>query len=154
LADWNLLYGFPGEVPEDYERTLEVAHLVTHLGPPSGCGPIRLDRFSPNFDHAAEKGLINVRPMKYYKYLYPFEHETLMDLVYYFEFDYERDIDNGGYLPAIDEIVSRWKKREDYLYLERAGDAVIIRDKRTVTTWPETIVTGPAARIYECCDRA
>src|SRR5262249_20093691 len=31
FVDWNLLYGFPGEVPHDYERNLELARVATHL---------------------------------------------------------------------------------------------------------------------------
>jgi len=154
FVDWNLLYGFPGEVPHDYERNLELARVATHLSPPSGCGPIRLDRFSPNFDRADEFGLTNVRPLKYYRYLYPFNRETLMNLVYYFDFDYEQRIDDGGYLSAIEETVTRWKRREDVLYAERSGGTVVIHDTRPVARWPEMIVSGVAARVLECCDRA
>jgi len=154
LADWNMLYGFPGETPEDYRRNVELAEMITHLSPPSGCGPIRLDRFSPNFDHAEEKGIVNVRPMKFYKYLYPFDHATMSSLVYYFDFDYHQRIDDGGHIPALEETVQRWKRREDHFYAERRNGDLILYDKRPVAPWPEMIVSGTTARIYEYCDRA
>ena len=154
LADWNLIYGFPGEEQKDYRDNVDLAKLLTHLDPPTGCGPIRLDRFSPNFNRAEEKGLTNVRPFRFYKYLYPFEQATLMDLVYYFDFDYREQIDNGGCLPALEETVLHWKGRGDYMYAERSNGDLIIKDNRPVATWPEMMVTGIAVRIYEYCDKA
>ncbi|MDQ1640572.1 MAG: hypothetical protein QOF62_3911 [Pyrinomonadaceae bacterium] len=154
LADWNLIYGFPGEGPEDYRQNLETAKIITHLDPPSGCGPIRLDRFSPNFNRAEEKGLINVRPFKFYKYVYPFDEQTLSDLIYYFDFDYRNEIDNDDCVPVLEDIVREWKTRKDGLTSERRNGEILIRDSRAVATWPEWIVTGTAARIYEYCDKA
>jgi magnesium-protoporphyrin IX monomethyl ester (oxidative) cyclase len=113
-----------------------------------------LDRFSPNFDHAAEKGIVNVRPMKFYKYLYPFDHATMSSLVYYFDFDYRLRIDDGGHIPELEEMVQRWKHREDHFYAERRNGDLILYDKRPVAPWPEMIISGAAARIYEYCDRA
>ena len=154
MADWNLIYGFPGETPADYENNLHLAAMLTHLDPPSGCGPIRLDRFSPNFDRAGEMGLINVRPAHFYRFIYPFDQDTLSDLVYYFDFDYRQDIDQGGLVPAIEQIVCHWKSRADKLEVERVDDTLIIRDSRPVATWREMTISGIAARIYEYCDRA
>ena len=44
---WNLLYGFPGETADDYRETAEIMQAIWHLNPPTGYGPVRLDRFSP-----------------------------------------------------------------------------------------------------------
>ncbi len=154
IADWNLIYGFPGETAEDYEQNLRLARLMTHLDPPTGCGPIRLDRFSPNFDCAEEMGLTNVRPAELYKYIYPFEPRTLSDLVYYFDFEYKQEIDQGGLVPAIEDTVRYWKSRSDVLEVARVADKLVIRDTRPVARWREMTVTGIAARIYEYCDRA
>jgi len=153
-ADWNLIYGFPGEVPDDYRRNLELARMLTHLHPPSGCGRIRLDRFSPNFNRAGEKGLVNVRPFNFYKYLYPFDTETLSNLIYYFDFDYKETIDDGGCLVELTEAVETWKSRADHLVMERTPRGLTIHDSRPVAKWRETEVAAIAARIYEFCDRS
>src|SRR5262249_50270305 len=147
------LYGFPGEVPEDYERNLELARVLTHLHPPSGCGPIRMDRFSPNFDRAEEKGLVNVRPFKCYRFIYAFNTETLLKLIYYFDFDYREKIDDGGHLPALKDAIEQWHNHQDQLYAERVGEKLLIHDTRPVAIWPDTYVEGLAARVYEFCDR-
>ncbi len=152
LADWNLLYGFPGEVAEDYRRSAELAAMLTHLDPPSGCGPIRLDRFSPNYNRAAEKGFTNVRPLRFFRYVYPFGEATMNDLVYYFDFDYVEKIDDGGHIPALEEAVQKWRGSRDHLYVERRDGQVVIHDSRPVAVWPETEIGGLAAGIYEYCD--
>ena len=45
--DWNLLFGVLGEEPDDYTDQARLFRALTHLEPPSACGPIRFDRFSP-----------------------------------------------------------------------------------------------------------
>jgi ribosomal peptide maturation radical SAM protein 1 len=52
-ADWNLLYGFPGETEADYKQLLRLLPEIRFLNPPRACGPVRLDRFSPYFMSAA-----------------------------------------------------------------------------------------------------
>lgn len=153
LADWNLLYGFPGEVAEDYRYSLEMAQILTHLDPPSGCGPIRLDRFSPNFNEASTRGFARVRPMDLFRYLYALDERVVSDLVYYFDFDYEHPIDDGGVIPRLSEAIDQWKRSKDSLYSERVGGTVVIRDTRPVAVWPQTVLHGLSAYVYECCDR-
>lgn len=38
---WNLLWGFPGEPPEEYIRMAHLLPLLTHLTPPGGAGQVR-----------------------------------------------------------------------------------------------------------------
>ena len=153
-ADWNFLYGFPGETPEDYRRNLHMVKLLTHLDPPAGCGSIRMDRFSPNFDKAREKGLENVRPYACYDFVYPFPREVLADLVYYFDFDYEQKIDDAGLIPDIEGVIRHWQKRTDSMYFERGDDGLVVHDNRPLAAWPQMVVSGMAASVYEFCDKA
>ncbi len=60
---WNILTGFPGEVPDDYDRQLLILPLLRHLPPPSGSGRIWLERFSPYFFDDAFPTR-NVRPRR------------------------------------------------------------------------------------------
>jgi ribosomal peptide maturation radical SAM protein 1 len=152
-CDWNMIYGFPGEVPEDYASSLKLADLLTHLDPPTGCGPIRLDRFSPNFDFADKMGFENVRPLKYYRYLYPFAPEDLHQVAYYFDFDYQQEIDDGGHIPALIDAVLRWKSSQDQLYTQSYGEWLMISDSRPAATVARTVLSGVEKLIYEYCDR-
>jgi len=153
LAYWNIIYGFPGEVPDDYARCLELAEVLTHLDPPSGFGPFRMDRFSHNFNKAAESGFVNVRPLYVYRYLYPFDDDTLFDLAYYFDFGYQEKIDDGGFLAPLTEQVLRWKERQHQLYSQSINDQLIINDSRPVATSAQIILQGIRRYIYEYCDK-
>jgi ribosomal peptide maturation radical SAM protein 1 len=85
---WNLLFGFPGETEADYETTIGLIEAIWHLDPPTGYGPVRLDRFSPYHADPAAFGMVNVRPMAPFVHLYPFDTATTMNIAYYFDFDY------------------------------------------------------------------
>jgi len=151
-CDWNVLYGFPGEVPQDYQHSAELALQLTHLDPPSGCGPIRLDRFSPNYDQAERMGFRNVRPMKNYSFLYPFGVEPMGTVASSSAFDYAEPIDDGGYRPPLDETIWVWKNRRDSFQGTRSGDRLTLADTRPVATASEVTLTGIVADIYEYCD--
>ncbi len=55
-AMWNLLYGFPGEAPEEYDRMVELIPSIVHLEAPN-FSHVQIQRFSPYFEKAAEFGL-------------------------------------------------------------------------------------------------
>lgn len=88
-VDWNLLYGFPGETDDDYSAMLTLLPKLSHLQAPGACGSIRLDRFSPYFQHPASFGLHSVEPLPVYRYLYPVQGLRLSEVAYYFTFQYE-----------------------------------------------------------------
>jgi ribosomal peptide maturation radical SAM protein 1 len=83
---WNLIFGFPGEDLEDYPRIQEVMTQLVHLQAPESCGPIRMDRFSPNFDRWRELGFLEIRPLPVYKHIYPLDEEGLAEMAYYYEY--------------------------------------------------------------------
>jgi ribosomal peptide maturation radical SAM protein 1 len=151
-VDWNLLFGFPGESVDDYRDTLDLASMITHLDAPACAGQIRLDRFSPNFERAAELGFVNVRPWSTFKYIYPFDRETLMDLVYYFDCDRREDFDDQGYFKQLQEHVARWKGGHDALVAQRSNGSLIIHDSRSARVRQRTVLKGVEADVYEYCD--
>src|SRR5258707_807215 len=85
-ALWSILWGVPGEPPEEYTRITKLLPLLTHLPPPAGGFPIRLDRFSPNFDDAERLGFVHVKPAPAYNYIYPFDQKTLARIPYFFAY--------------------------------------------------------------------
>ena len=95
---WNLLYGFPGETPQDYEETARVIEAIYHLPLPDVVAKICLDRFSPNFDQAEEFGFTDVRPYPLYHQIYFLPAESVTNLAYFFEYEYS---DMNGKLSAI-----------------------------------------------------
>ena len=87
-VDWNLLYGFPGETDQDYRDIMDLLPKIRHLQLAGACGPIRLDRFCPYFNQPEAFGIVNVRPMPVYRYLYPVDGLRHEHIGYYFHFDY------------------------------------------------------------------
>ncbi|HEX2252430.1 MAG TPA: RiPP maturation radical SAM C-methyltransferase [Thermoanaerobaculia bacterium] len=81
---WNLLAGFPGETDAPYRRMAELLPKLEHLDPPTSCTPVRLDRFSPYFERAAELGFTQLAPMPAYAVVYELPEPLLRRLAYFF----------------------------------------------------------------------
>jgi ribosomal peptide maturation radical SAM protein 1 len=154
-AEWNILYGFPGETPEDYARIMDMLPAIRFLRPPCATGPIRLDRFSPYHTSPEEHGLTNLRPMAIYRHLYPFDTESLRRIAYYFDFDYQPGLDPTGYATDVIAYTAAWRRDQD-----RGTLSAIPSDNGTLTivdTRPERTVSavqlsGLEQAAYDYCD--
>jgi magnesium-protoporphyrin IX monomethyl ester (oxidative) cyclase len=54
---WNMIYGFPGETVEHYEKMPDLMRSLTHLSPPFHIVPLSLRRSAVYFDNAEEYGI-------------------------------------------------------------------------------------------------
>jgi ribosomal peptide maturation radical SAM protein 1 len=135
---WNLLIGFPGEEMEVYEKYLRDLPLLTHLVPPGGVFPVRFDRFSPYYTEAQEYGL-DLQPLDWYDFTYPFPREALRDLAYYFSdqnFMAPYAMNAARAVGKLREKVNTWhalwaEGTPPQLRLETRGGAAWIFDSRT-----------------------
>jgi ribosomal peptide maturation radical SAM protein 1 len=158
LPAWNILAGFPGESPSEYEWTASIMPLMTHLEPPAGCAPIRLDRFSPFFVRAEEFGLRRVRPAHAYYYVFPLGRRELSRLAYFFEFDYPGGVVPEKYLESTNREYLNWRNarysenrpRLDANIHENGG--VVIEDTRACAVSPRHALSGCDAEVYLACD--
>jgi ribosomal peptide maturation radical SAM protein 1 len=160
-AGWNILSGFPGESPSEYDRQAAMIPLLTHLEPPASCVPVRLDRFSPFFEHAMEFGMERVRPMRAYYYVFPLGRSELMRLAYFFDFDYRDGCRPESYLANLQRAVDAWIEARQpsgtgpaRLDAEIEGDAITITDTRAVASKTESRLNGLSARLLLACDSA
>lgn len=151
---WNLLYGFPGETTEDYETTAGVIPAITHLKPPGMAAPIRLDRFSPNYDDADRFGFTEIRPFSMYASVYPLSGESIAKLAYFFEYAY-----GDGHDPARDaapllERVQAWRERAGGDLIKRYGSdpELLVEDTRTPGESRSYAFNGLQREIYDLCD--
>lgn len=154
-AYWNLLYGFPGEDPADYETTARIIDAIHHLQPPQGVGAIRLDRFSPNFTAAEQLGIVNIRPDRSYQFIYDLEETELMNLAYYFEHDYVDGRDPETYIGDTYSAVIRWHEdsaNRGLLYVDH-GDMLGIWDFRDCAQRTLTILEDAERELYLYCDQ-
>ena len=116
VPSWNMLYGFPGEGPEEYQRMAELVPSLVHLDPPKFT-PIQVQRFSPYFEKAADFGIEIVGPMPYYRFLYPMIDQTsLQNLVYDFDHRYQDGRDPSSYAGKLGEAITQWRAAAEKAY--------------------------------------
>jgi ribosomal peptide maturation radical SAM protein 1 len=156
---WNFLYGFPGETSDDYVDTISLIKAIWHLQPPIGYGPIRLDRFSPYHADPKGFGMVNVRPMAPFSYLYPFENKKLMEIAYYFDFDYADGRTDAEYAYEAVELTRTWMADSGRGMLEMSrepdGTLCILDTRRELAAEPRrAVLRGWKASAYLACDRA
>jgi ribosomal peptide maturation radical SAM protein 1 len=151
-VSWNLLTGFPGELQSDYERQLEVIALLRHLPPPTGCGRIWLERFSPYFFDASSP-VSEKAPLAPYGFIYPAAVD-INEIAYFFEYRME------GVLPeathdSLRHAVAAWKAAWEegprpVLIYQRAPAWLQIVDRREDAVRVHTF-RDTEADIYEIC---
>ncbi len=157
-AIWNILFGFPGEAQEDYDRQLEVIELTPHLRPPKGAGRIWLERFGPYFKEAEAFGFDNLRPDECYSYIYP-PPLSLHDAAYFFQSDPTQTLTDDVYAPT-QRAVERWQEmwrqpKRPYLLVTKTHPGIRVIDGRSNQQDPTTrFYKEPLSHVYlYCSDR-
>lgn len=152
---WNLIYGFPGEPAEEYDRMAEVMKGLTHLSPPDKLSMVHLERFSPYHQRPREYGLKISGPRPSYALTYPADLATLSDLAYDFEFSYDDGRNPKTYIAAISESIENWSR--DYadgstLSYRRGPGFLVINDRRPGLGGYDYSLEETEAKIYLSCD--
>ena len=154
-ADWNVLYGFPGETKQDYDQMLDLLRAIRFLGPPSGCGPLRLDRFSPYHTDPKAFGLRDVRPLPVYRHLYQVDEDRLARIAYHFDFDYSPGVDPNGCFAEVVAYVDAWRRNPEPGMLwavTQDEQSLMLVDTRADAGAPQVKLTGAEKIAYEYCD--
>lgn len=154
---WNILYGFPGEVENDYIVQEEIIPLIFHLTPPGGISNIEMHRFSPNFDSWLEQGFKDVRPLEDYGYIYPNNFSGIQNLAYYFDYDKEYQDAFSSHIKKISSLILNWKNRKrsinaPYLNYRNGPGFIQIYDNRTGEKKEESF-SGIRRDIILFCDK-
>jgi len=139
---WNLLYGFPGEEPDDYLPLLAQIPNLFHLQPARVATRIALERFSP-YHQRPELGFGLRRPAAFYRHVYDLPVAELMDLVFIFD---TPDAGIGGELEqSILDAVSRWQDAylTSTLTYETTDGELVIADARADRTPREHVLREP-----------
>jgi hypothetical protein len=151
-----MLWGFPGEAPEEYERMARLVPLLVHLPPPCSHGMIRLDRFSPNYDDAERLGFADVTPAPAYQYIYPLSPDAVANLAYFFTFRYREPRDINAYVARLARELRRWRSRwpQYDLFSVDTGECLLVWDLRPVSRAPLTVIRGADRILVQACDAA
>jgi hypothetical protein len=155
---WNVLYGIPGEPPEEYARMAELAPSLRHLEPPR-LVPLQLDRFSPYFESPADFGIVPRGPRRDFRFAFPPEQvddAALEQIAYSFEFGYadgrEPDSYTAGFRSAVREWQSTGRAAIGTLRYRRGPDGLIVTDRRPGLEPAEYRLGDDEARIYLACE--
>jgi ribosomal peptide maturation radical SAM protein 1 len=152
---WNLLYGFPGEPPEEYDRMAEVMKSLTHLRPPQAVSVIYLERFSPYHQRPREYGLEITGPKPFYRFIYPCDEATLNDLAYVFDYSYDDGREPETYVAAVLERIEAWQadfENGSELSYRRGPGFLLINDRRPGLGRCNYSLDGIEAKVYLSCD--
>lgn len=151
---WNMIWGFPGEPPEEYGRMAELLPLLHHLPPPASMSTIFLERFSPNFFQSEELGFADVRPASSYSHLYPMASADLTDLAYFFEYRYQDGRTIAAYTRPLMRRIVEWQEahsRSRLTFFDQ-GDRLLLFDSRATAARPLAVVEGLSRKLYLACD--
>lgn len=153
-VDWNVLYGFPGETQQDYDDMLALFPAIRFLQPPSACGPIRLDRFSPYFMRPDHYGFTHVKPIAPYRFLYPFEPESLQKIAYYFDYEYASGVQSATYAQKVIAYIRDWQQQPETGELKAFyyANRLTLLDTRAIARRAFFELTKYEQAIYEYCD--
>ncbi|HYN22467.1 MAG TPA: RiPP maturation radical SAM C-methyltransferase [Thermoanaerobaculia bacterium] len=151
---WNLIWGFPGEPPEEYERMAELLPLLHHLPPPCGLSRIFLERFSPNFFDSEALGFTDVRPAASYEHIYPTAADDLGDLAYFFEYGYQDRRMSAPYTRPLLRRAVEWQEAhaKSRLVAFDLSDRLMLMDSRRIAAQPLGTIEGLARDLYLACD--
>ena len=151
---WNMLWGFPLEDEAEYVRIAGLVPYLSHLAPPAYAGPIRLDRFSPNFDQAESRGLRNVRPDPAYEFIYDLPPSSIANLAYSFTFEYDGGRDPAGYTVELSGAIERWRAEHgsSELVFFDFGEGLLIIDTRPRVGVGARTLMGLDRALYLRCD--
>jgi ribosomal peptide maturation radical SAM protein 1 len=157
---WNLLAGFPGEPPSEYQNMAKLVPLLTHLTPPCSCAQVRLDRFSPFHVRSEAYGFRRLRPARAYFFVFPLDRRDMDRLAYFFDFDYDDGRRPAEYLQPLQREIQLWWKswasvdQKPALDARFDEDTVTIIDSRAASRAPRHTLTGLAAKVFARCDVA
>ena len=135
-VSWSLLYGFPFDKAEYYERMLAWLPSLTHLPAPRGVIDVRIQRYSPLFTQAEHFGVKNLRPRPVYALIHAVDPEIIGELAY--NFDWDPPEDQSRYIDPLRAEVARWMSvthsKAALLVYAETPDGLVVGDTRPAAT--------------------
>jgi ribosomal peptide maturation radical SAM protein 1 len=148
---WNILWGFPGEVEQDYSAQAAVIPYLAHLPPPMSAARIWIERFSPLFNSSEARFKA---PEGSYRYVYP-DTVDIDRIAYFFDCDLSGTLPDSAYSgvrTAVDTWSAAWQASQPPVlkYWSAPGFLQIYDGRRPGHEGTYTF-DGAIARIYLAC---
>jgi ribosomal peptide maturation radical SAM protein 1 len=164
MANYNLLYGFPGEDPAYYAPYPALFRSLQHLEPPGYLIRVVYQRFSPYHFRKDQYGL-ELQADAAYRYLYPSDRVSLDQVAYFFQEPEGRAPDVSYINPVMDafqtwnnvwkKVAFTYNKGPGYVVLydtrQLSGDAPA--DTGSAAAYRQYTIPEPGASMYLFCDQ-
>jgi ribosomal peptide maturation radical SAM protein 1 len=151
---WNLLWGFPGEIVEDYQQQLDLLKSVVHLQPPNGAGRIWMERYSPLFFDRQSFPVRFLCPEASYSYIYP-KYVALDRIAYFFDYELEGALHDSIFEETAQHVSSWqecWKKAvQPTLKFWFSPGLLQIEDHRNPSNPGTFTFRDELAKLYRYC---
>jgi ribosomal peptide maturation radical SAM protein 1 len=155
-AFWNLIYGFPGEPSEEYQRLADLVPALIHLEAPNPPVRLRLDRFSPYHADPAKYGIEVSGPLPINRFVHFGDPSDVLDLQYFFTFRYCDGRNPDSYVGAFQEACAMWRRewRANFCRLSYRVEqgTVEISDQRTNGPPALYRLGAVEGKLYLACD--
>jgi ribosomal peptide maturation radical SAM protein 1 len=157
---YNILYGFPGETPEDYRDFPDLCRMLAHLIPPDNIGPVIFERFSP-YHYESQKFGLTLKPIDLYRFLFPENRVALEKIAYCFQGEWEgQEGDPNEYAqPAVEAVRSwraQWNQRPSFCYYAQGPNYLMVYDSRPRRDGSQRVrqllLNEEVSAIYKFCD--
>ena len=157
---WVLIWGFPGEDPEEYARMRQTILSLTHLFPASYAHHIRIDRFSPYYFDWKKFGIAKPEPAPAHKFIYPSSRFDLDEIAYFFETKRRPGTPSPAvYAQAqIAPLVKFWQEiyNKNYFAFRKGDGFMDLYDSRPLASGQvprhrQHSIEGLDAAIFESC---
>ncbi|GIH06070.1 RiPP maturation radical SAM protein 1 [Rhizocola hellebori] len=150
---WAILWGFPGETPQDYAQQAAVAAHLVHLQPPASADRVWLERFSPLYRDAERFGVRDRAPEPSYQHVYPGSVD-LDRVAYFFDYEIQDALPDHAYdalRAAVEQWTAVWKAGPPVLLYQATPGSLQIYDGRHQGSEGTYRFHGTLADIYLAC---
>jgi hypothetical protein len=98
--------------------------------------------------------MVNVRPAAAYRYVYPFEEQSLKRLAYYFDFDYADGREPEKYTAELNRAIEKWHahQKDGTLRSMSGNGRLTLFDGRASAKQAEIVLEGAWKVVYELCE--
>lgn len=149
---WNLIYGFPGEEPEDYYEQCRLIPLIEHFQAPVDCFRIVYARGNEYTSNPEAYGL-SLTPSRIYRLSCPQKQDYIDDVAIYYDCWNPVAAPLQEAADALSQAARRWimGPKDTRLDVADLGDKLLIIDTRRCRDLRAQYLVGAERDVYRLC---